>query len=321
MKVGIMMALFGRQTLDQALEIVAKAGVEAVEIGTGNYPGSPHCPVDDLLQSQVALNNWKAKIRDKGLEISALSCHGNPLHPDRKFAESNNEVHRKTVKLARKLGVEVVINFSGCPGDSDKAAAPNWVTCPWPPDFANIIKWQWEKKVIPFWRREAKFAKENNVKLAFEMHPGMLAYNVETLHRLRQAVGPMLGCNFDPSHLFWNGVDAVAAIRALGDAIYHVHAKDCYVDPLNVSVNGCNDAKPYTEIARRAWTFRTIGYGHDMAVWKGIISALRLVGYDYVISIEHEDPLMSIDEGLAKGAAALKEAAMFEPPGEAFWTQ
>jgi sugar phosphate isomerase/epimerase len=129
----------------------------------------------------------------------------------------------------------------------------------------------------------------------------------------------VIGANFDPSHLFWNGVDPVAAIRKLGPAIFHVHGKDVYVDPLNVAVNGCNDNKPYTQIADRSWTFRAIGYGHDTKVWKDISSALRLVGYDYVISIEHEDGMMSNDEGLAKGIAALKEVLIFEPAGEMFW--
>ncbi|MDI7275478.1 MAG: sugar phosphate isomerase/epimerase, partial [Anaerolineae bacterium] len=153
-----------------------------------------------------------------------------------------------------------------------------------------------------------------------EMHPGMLVYNVYTLLKLRSAVGPVLGCNFDPSHLFWNGADPVAAIRALGEAIFHVHGKDCYVDPYNVAVNGCNDNKPYAEIPRRSWTFRSIGYGHDARVWKDMVSALRLVGYDYVISIEHEDALMSTDEGLAKGVALLREACISEPAGQMFWT-
>jgi sugar phosphate isomerase/epimerase len=151
------------------------------------------------------------------------------------------------------------------------------------------------------------------------MHPGMLVYNVETMLKLRQTVGPVLGCNFDPSHLFWNGVDPVAAIRTLGQAIFHMHGKDVYVDHLNVAINGCNDHKPYSQIPKRAWTFRSIGYGHGAKVWKDIISALRMVGYDYVISIEHEDALMSTDEGLAKGVALLKEVVVFEEAGKMFW--
>jgi sugar phosphate isomerase/epimerase len=182
-----------------------------------------------------------------------------------------------------------------------------------------MLDYQWNVMTIPYWKEAGKFAEDHGVKVGFEMHPGILVYNVDTLLRLRDAVGPVLGCNFDPSHLFWNGVDPVAAIRKLGNAIFHVHGKDVYVDQLNIAVNGCNDNKPYDQILDRAWTFRSIGYGHSLKVWKDIISTLRLVGYDYVISIEHEDALMSTDEGLAKGVATLKEACIFEPPGEMFW--
>ena len=182
-----------------------------------------------------------------------------------------------------------------------------------------MLDYQWNQVAIPYWQEIAKFAVDHGVKVAFEMHPGMLVYNVETMLKIRDAAGPAIGCNFDPSHLFWNGVDPVAAIRKLGDAIYHVHGKDCYVDQFNISVNGCNDNKPYDQIADRAWTFRSIGYGHGTTVWKDIVSALRMVGYDYVISIEHEDALMSGDEGLAKGVALLQEVNIFEQPGEMFW--
>lgn len=182
-----------------------------------------------------------------------------------------------------------------------------------------MLDYQWNEVAIPYWRELERFAAGHNVRIAFEMHPGMLVYNVETLLRLRAATGPALGCNFDPSHLWWNGVDAVAAIRKLGDAIFHVHGKDCFVDQSNIRVNGCNDHKPYDRILDRAWTFRTIGYGHDAAVWREIVSTLRLIGYDYVISIEHEDALMSNDEGLAKAIALLKDVVINEPAGEMFW--
>jgi sugar phosphate isomerase/epimerase len=217
------------------------------------------------------------------------------------------------------LGVPVVNTFSGLPAGAPQDSMPNWVTCPWPPHFLEILDYQWNQVAIPYWREVAPFAGEHGVKIALEMHPGMLVYNVETMLRLREAAGPAIGCNFDPSHLFWNGADPVAAIRKLGDAIYHVHGKDCYVDPFNISVNGCNDNKPYDQIVNRAWTFRSVGYGHGTTVWKDIVSAFRVTGYDYVISIEHEDALMSGDEGLAKGVAMLQEVNIFEQPGEMFW--
>ncbi len=319
MKIGVFTALFGQKSLEEALDYVAATGVEMVELGTGNYPGCPHCDPDKLLGDKSAPQKFLKAIESRGLAISALSCHGNPLHPDKKIANANHDVHRKTVQLARELGVGVVINFSGCPGDGPKATKPNWVTCAWPPDYSEILEWQWNEVVIPYWKEEAKFAKQNKVKIAFEMHPGFCVYNVDTMLKLRNACGDVLGCNFDPSHLFWNGVDPCAAIRKLGDAIFHFHAKDCKVDPFNTAVNGCNDTKPYGDEINRSWIFRTVGYGHSYETWKDIISTLKLVGYDFVLSIEHEDSLMSVNEGFRKAVSFLKEVIISEQAGAMWW--
>ncbi len=319
MRIGVFTVLFHNLPFEQALDKIAGMGIQAVEIGSGGYPGSHHCPVDELLASETRRAEYQEVIASRGLIISAFSCHYEPLHPDQKLAQESDEIFRKSVRLAAMLKVPVVNVLSGCPAGAPGDKMPNWVTCPWPPHFLEILDYQWNQVAIPYWKEAARFAQDHGVKIGVEMHPGQLVYNVETLLRLRQACGPALGCNFDPSHLFWNGVDPVAAIRELGDAIVHVHGKDCMVDPYNVAVNGCNDHKPYSQIPKRSWTFRTIGYGHDVKTWKDIASALRLVGYDHVISIEHEDPIMSFDEGLAKAVAALKEAVLFEKPGEMFW--
>jgi sugar phosphate isomerase/epimerase len=319
MQIGVFTALFQDLPFEEALDKAVAAGVTAVEIGAGGYPGSQHCPVDELLDSAAKRDDYMEAITSRGLMLSALSVHNNPVHPDPAVAQEADTVIKKAAKLAGLLNIPVVNGFSGLPGGAAGDSMPNWVTCPWPPHFLDILNYQWNDVTIPYWTEAGQYIVDQGVKFAFEMHPGMLVYNVETMLKLRDAVGPVLGCNFDPSHLFWNGVDAVAAIRKLGDAIYHVHGKDCYVDQLNISVNGCNDNKPYGEILDRAWTFRSIGYGHGAQVWKDIISTLRLVGYDYVVSIEHEDALMSTDEGLAKGVAMLKQTNIFEQPGEMFW--
>jgi sugar phosphate isomerase/epimerase len=319
MRIGVFTALFGNLSFEEALDKAVAAGVTAVEIGAGGYPGSPHCPVDALLENESKREEYMEAITSRGLILSAFSIHNNPVHPNKDTAQEADTVFRKTVRLAQLLEIPVINTFSGLPAGAPGDTMPNWVTCPWPPHFLEILDYQWNKVTIPYWKEAAKFAEDHGIKVAFEMHPGMLVYNVETMLKLRDAVSPVLGCNFDPSHLFWNGVDPVAAIRKLGDAIFHVHGKDCYVDELNIAVNGCNDNKPYDQIINRAWTFRSIGYGHDAQVWKDIISALRLVGYDYVISVEHEDALMSTDEGLAKGVAMLQETNIFEEPGEMFW--
>lgn len=319
MRIGVLTVLYQQFDFEDALGKAAAAGVSAVEIGAGGYPGSQHCRVDDLPADPAERRAFLSAIESRGLILSALSVHNNPLSPDAAVAGKADEELRQAIRLARALGVPVVNTFSGLPAGAPGDRTPNWVTCPWPPEFLRMLDYQWNEVAIPYWRELERFAAGHDVKIAFEMHPGMLVYNVETLLRLRAATGPALGCNFDPSHLWWNGVDAAAAIRALGDAIFHVHGKDCYVDAHNVRVNGCNDHKPYDRVLERAWTFRTIGYGHDAAVWKEIVSALRLVGYDYVISIEHEDALMSNDEGLAKAIALLKDVVISEPAGEMFW--
>ncbi len=319
MRLGVFTVLFQKLPFEAMLEHVAAAGVQAVEIGTGGYPGDHHCPLDALLESEEKRQNYLRAVSAQGLMISALNCAWEPLSPDRALAAASDELLRKTVRLAEMLGVPVITMLSGQPAGAPGDTSPSWVPCPWPPHYLRMLDYQWNQVGIPYWREAARFAEAHGVKIAVEMHPGFLVYNVETLLRLRAAAGPGLGCNFDPSHLFWNGVDVPSAIRALGDAIFHVHGKDCMVDLSNVRVNGCNDEKPYDQIAHRSWTFRTIGYGHDAMVWRDIVTALRLVGYDYVISIEHEDAMMSADEGLAKGIALLQQIIMREQPGEMFW--
>jgi len=319
MKIGVFTPLWGNFSFEDALDKAVAAGVRAVEIGTGGYPGSQHCPVDELLASAARRESYLEAIHSRDLILSALSIHNNPLHPNPDIAKRADEEIRKTIKLAQLLNVPVVNGFSGLPGGSAQDSMPNWVTCAWPPHFLDILKYQWDEVAIPYWQEMNTVLDDHGIKFAFEMHPGILVYNVYSLLRLRDAAGAMLGCNFDPSHLWWNGVDPVAAIRELGEAIFHVHGKDVYVDPYNTRINGCNDYKPYGQIAERSWTFRSIGYGHNLETWRAIISALRLVGYDYVISIEHEDALMSSDEGLSKAVDTLKDAVMAEPPGEMFW--
>jgi sugar phosphate isomerase/epimerase len=320
MRVGVFSVIFQQLPYEQALDKILSLGATAVEIGTGGLPGAHHCPIDEILDSEEKRKAYLKAVESRGMIISAFSCHWDPIGPDKKVAVAADEIFRKTVRLAELCGVSAVNVLSGLPAGSAVDIMPNWVTCPWPPHFIEILDYQWNKVGIPYWRAAARFAEEHNVKIGVEMHPGMLIYNVETLLRMRDACGPALGCNFDPSHLFWNGVDPMAAIRKLGDAIVHVHGKDCYVDPFNVAVNGCNDHKVYTDIPHRSWTFRTIGYGHDIKVWKDIVSALRMAGYDHAISLEHEDGMMSFDEGVRKGLAALREAVMAEAPGEMFWT-
>lgn len=318
MKVGLFTALLAKLSLDEVIEKIKPLGIRTLELGTGNFPGDPHLKLEWLHQASQ-LKEFKQKLEDAGITISALSSHGNPLHPNKKLAQLHAATSRKTIQLAEKLGVKTVIDFSGCPGDSESSKYPNWSPTAWPPDFLEILKWQWEKKVIPYWTKHAKFAEDHGVRVAIEMHPGFVVYNPETMLRLREAAGPAVGCNFDPSHMFWQGIDPCVAVRKLGKAVFHVHAKDTRLYDVNIKVNGVVDAKPYSDEKNRSWIFRTVGYGHDADFWCDFVSTLQMVGYDDVLSIEHEDSLMSVDEGLMKAATFLTQVVIKEKLKEIWW--
>lgn len=319
MKIGVFTVLFGDKPFEETLDYVVDLGLQAVEIGTGAYPGSAHCDPAALLRSERRLKAFREAIARRGLVISALSCHGNPLHPQRATAKAHHDTFVRTLELARKLDVQTVITFSGCPAGDPRAQQPSWIVSPWPPEFSAMLAWQWKERVRPYWKAAARSCREAGVRVAIEMHPNFVVYNPETMLRLREVAPKVIGCNFDPSHMFWQGVDVVTAIRTLGDAIYHVHAKDTRIDRPNVMRNGVLDAKSYTRELERSWIFRTVGYGHDAIVWKDIVSNLRLVGYDHVLSIEHEDSILAAAEGLRKAVAFLKGVVVEEPAGEAYW--
>lgn len=321
MKLGVFTVLFSKMPFEEMLDYVKEAGVEAVEIGTGCYPGNAHCNPDELLSDGAKLKAFKKAVEDRGLMISALSCHGNPLNPNKEHAKESHETFLKTVELAAKLEVPVVNTFSGTPGDHEGAKLPNWPVAPWPPEYREVLKWQWEEKIIPYWKDAGKFAEERNVKIALELHGGFSVHSPATLLRLREAVGEVIGANLDPSHLWWQGIDPVAAIRILGKegAIHHFHAKDTAIYQENVNMYGLLDMQSYDHLQTRAWQFRTVGFGHGLKDWADMLSALRLVGYDYVVSIEHEDPLMSIEEGFEKAVANLKQVLPKEKLAEMWW--
>ncbi|HXG31905.1 MAG TPA: sugar phosphate isomerase/epimerase [Bryobacteraceae bacterium] len=318
MKVGVFTVLMSDLPLKQVIQKLKGLGIDTIELGTGNYPGDAHCKLS-MLDNENELKEFKKMLDDNGITVSALSCHGEPLHPDPAVSGKAQEISRKTILLAEKLGVPVVIDFSGCPGDSDNAKYPNWVVSPWPPHYQELLAWQWEKKVAPYWTERAKFAADHGVKIAIEMHPGYVVYSPETLLKLRSIAGNNIGCNFDPSHMFWQGIDPCAAVRILGDAVFHVHAKDTQIYPVNLPKSGVLDMKRYTDERNRAWIFRTCGWGHGADFWREFVSTLRMVGYDYVLSIEHEDSLMSPEEGLTKAINFLKDIVIREKPGVAYW--
>jgi len=308
--IGVFDPVYNHLSLEQMLEKMSALQLEAVEIGTGGYPGASHCPVQELLADPAKARAWKKKFEDRNIRVGALSCHGNPVHPDAKIAARDAQIFRNTVLLAERLEVPVIVGFSGCPGGSPTDTMPNWATYRWPPEYAQILDWQWKERVIPYWKEAAKFSREHGIrKLAFEMHPGFCVYNPKTLMRLREAVGKEIGANCDQSHLFWQECEPVEVIRFLGKqgAIYHAHMKDTVLFKDNIAKYGVlNFAFEPKDIPSASAIFRAVGYGHGANLWKDVMRTYMEVGYEGMLSIENEDPILPGEVGVERAAYVLK---------------
>jgi sugar phosphate isomerase/epimerase len=307
MRIGMVTDSLGHLPLDDLLRTAAELGIEMLEFPCGNWSSAPHVKLDAMMESAPVRAVFLAKLRDHGLALSALNCSGNPLHPGEP-GKRHQAVTSKTIRLAGMLGVDRVVLMSGCPGGPGDANA-NWVTTAWPPEAARVLAWQWDEVLIPYWKGLVAEAKSAGVsKLCLELHGQQNVYNVATLFRLREAVGPVVGANLDPSHLFWMGADPLAATRALAPAIYHVHAKDTRIDTGVASVNSLIDTTPTERLPDRSWNYVTLGYGHDLRWWRELCTLLRLVGYDDVLSIEHEDQMLPPLEGVRRSVELLRAA-------------
>ena len=318
--IGIFDPAFPDLTTDQLVEKYASLGAEAIEVGTGGYPNNKHCPVQELLDDPAKLKAWRKKFDDHNIQIATLSCHGNPVHPDQNIAARDAETFRRTVLLAEKLEVKVIVGFSGCPGANPTDKNPNWITYRWPPEYAAAQDWQWKEKLVPYWKEAVKFARSHGIRrLALEMHPNFCVYNPLTLLKLRDAVGEEIGANNDLSHLFWQGCNPVEVIHMLGKqgAIYHAHMKDTVLYPDRVAKYGVlNFVFEKEDLKRASDAFRAVGYGHGASTWKDILRAYMEVGYDGIFSVENEDPILSGEVGVERALYVLKnvrEELLAEP--------
>ena len=322
MKISVVSSILGDYSLDESLKYLSSLGVDEFELGVGGYPGKAHADALVLSKDKAAREKLQETFAKYNMGISALSVHGNCVHPDKETAAKFEADFEAACVLAGQLGIVRLVTFSGCPGSDEGAKQPSWVTCAWPPEYPAVLEWQWEKVLIPYWKKAVKFAEDHGVKrIALEMHPGFCVYNPATCLRLRDAAGKLIGANIDPSHLFWQGMDILEVIRTLGEAkaIYYFHAKDTQMMEHNVRKNGVLDTKSFTLAADRSWVFRTLGYGHGSEQWKQIISMLKIMGYDDSVSIEHEDGLMSPKEGLEKAIAFLKTCVITQDNTNMWW--
>ena len=309
MKLSLCTDCLGRLPFERMLDEVAGMGVEGVEMTVGGWSSAPHLRADELLADAGKRRAVLAALESRGLEIAALNVSGNPLDPGELGAKHRADTE-KTIELAGRLGVKKIVMMSGLPPAAPGDRVPNWITytVSWPATLKERLDYQWNEVAIPYWRGLVAKARENGVeKFALENFSSMLVWNPETLFRLRDAVGPMVGLNLDPSHLIWMGADPIASARALGQAIHHVHGKDVRLERGLVDVNGLLETKPVGDVANRAWNYVAVGCGKDLQWWKEFFSVVRMMGYDDWVSLEMEDLTMSVEAGIRTSVDALKQ--------------
>lgn len=291
-------------SLGQALDLAAAIGAPGIEIAVGGVSRLRHARAENLLANRDARRELLNAVASRGLRIDALNCSGFPMHPV--LGAQQRASIEATIRLAGELGIRKIVTMSGTPGDGVGASTVNWIWYPWPPDALSLLERQWHE-AIGLWGELVAYALGHGVdRIAFELHPLYLVYNVPTLLRMREAVGPVIGANVDPSHMFWQQMDPLAVVRALGPAVYHVHLKDISLAPDQVALAGVLDSRPFENPGHRAWEFRTIGRGHDQSWWTSFVEALRDAGYDDILSIENEDERQPAAEGVEEAAAFMQ---------------
>ncbi|WP_027992866.1 sugar phosphate isomerase/epimerase family protein [Sinorhizobium meliloti] len=304
MKLGFVSDSLGGMTFDGLLDSAARLGVSGVEVNTGGWSTAPHFDLKTMKASADARRAFTRALETRGLEIIALNANGNPLHPTQ---PEQGECLRDTIRIAGEMGIKTVCTMSGLPAGRKGDLMPNWVVSSWPPETQEILRYQWEEKLLPFWTETVALAEENGVeRIALELHGNQCVYNVPSLLKLRAAVGPIVGANLDPSHLFWMGADPLVAAEALGEAVYHVHAKDTMLNAPVQATTSLLENGSLMDIPGRSWSYVTLGFGHGEEWWRQFCYRLKMAGYDGWLSIEHEDVLLNSLEGLEKSVALLK---------------
>ena len=311
MQIGLVSDSLAHLPLDLMLDAAQKLGIEGVEVNTGNWSSAPHLQISELLAHPATQRKFLSAFSERGLELIALNANGNQLHPT--DGARQNKLLYDTVRLAGLLGVKKVCLMSGLPAGGPGDVQPNWVVSSWPPETQTILKWQWEEQLLPYWHELAKHAAAHGVQqLCVELHGNQLVFNVPTLLRLRNEIGPVVQANLDPSHLMWMGADPIAAIDALGAAIGHVHAKDTFINTTVCATTSRLENGSLTDIPGRAWSYITLGFGHGESWWRDFCYRLRMNSYDGWLSIEHEDVMLSRVEGVRRSVEVLKSAAPVE---------
>lgn len=313
MDIGLFTNCFFDKSWVEVCKLAHGMGINVLEVAAGALNGKSHCNPKELLESDGKLKKFQETAAEYQMTVASFSCMGNYVHPNKRIAETHATDLEAVVELAGRLGVKVVNCFAGCPGAAEDAVYPNWIGLAYPPEFQKYLQWQWETKLIPFWKKMVVKAEAAGVRFAFEMHPGDSVYNTSTLRRLQEGTGSKaIGCCFDPTHLVWQGMEPVACIKRLGASVVNVHAQDSELNMEVVAVDGVLDSKDYGDLRNRAWNLKLVGYGHGEEFWKAIVSALRLVGFDGSFNIEHQDAQISKGEGFEKAISFLNRVIFRE---------
>ncbi len=304
MKLGFVSDSLGGICLDEMLDHAQRMGVSGVEVNTGGWSTAPHFDLENMRKSPAARTAWRKAFEERGLELISLNANGNPLHPTE---PAQGICLKDTIRVAGDMGIKTVCTMSGLPAGNATDTMPNWVVSSWPPETQAILRYQWEDVLLPYWADTVALASECGVeRIALELHGNQCVYNVPSLLKLREGVGPVVGANLDPSHLFWMGADPLVATEALGQAIFHVHAKDTLLNAPVQATTSLLENGSLMDIPSRSWSYVTLGFGHGEEWWRQFCYRLKMAGYDGWLSIEHEDVLLNSVEGLEKSVALLQ---------------
>jgi sugar phosphate isomerase/epimerase len=328
MKLGAYTACLHDRSLVETLETLQDLGLDGAEVNAGGFIPAPHLPVEHLRSSAAARDDYLGRFADAGITLTGLNCNGNPLDPDPAVGPKQADDLRQAIDIAGLLGVKRVVAMSGLPASDPGGRYASWVVNPWSSEYLDSLEWQWKEVAIPFWKKIDRQAGDADVKVCVEMHPHNVVFNPATLERLVTETGATnVGAEMDPSHLFWQGIDPIAAIEHLGELVYHAAAKDTKIHEENVRIYGVLDDRhqrvPADENplglggrytlnrwpADPSWEFVAVGRGHDQDFWARFLQALQQVDADMAVNIEHEDAAFDQIEGLRLAAKNLKAAA------------
>jgi sugar phosphate isomerase/epimerase len=327
-KLGAYTACLHSQPLPGALATLAGMGLDSAEINSGGFLPSPHLPISELRSSETARSEYLGQFRDAGVELTALNCNGNPLHPDPEVREKHAQDVLTSIELGALLGVKRVVTMSGLPASDPGGRLPAWNVIPWDSAYLESLDYQWNEVAIPWWKEVQARAADADVKVCLEMHPHNLVFNGATMQRLATEIDAThVGAEMDPSHLMWQQMDPILVTRELGGLVYNAAAKDVRIneaakkygvlddrfghvsrdDPNAVGLGGRYVCTAWPQ--ESSWDFVAVGVGHDTAWWAEFLRAIQEIDPDMAVNIEHEDRDYDKVEGLGMAAKVLLDAA------------